>query len=140
MPPLPSAQDTEAQALGKLITALLDGLSPEVRRFVAPTTRDTAAVAEEKWRRAVTESLEAARDAQEPGLRKFAATVGDGYSSSFSLPHNFGTQDVLVQVRRVSDNAIATYTAAIRPTTPDAVVLTFSVPPTSGQYRVVIVG
>lgn len=147
MPPLPAAADTHAQALGKLITTLLVGLDPEVRRYVMPVARESAAVAEEKWRRAVTESIGSLQervagevDAAPAGLQKFAATVGDGYSSSFTLTHNLGTQDVVVQVRRTSDNAIGTYAAAIRPLSPETVMLTFSVPPSSGQYRVVVVG
>lgn len=52
-----SPTDTEAQRLAKLTEALADGLSGDVRRQVTATSNDTAATAEDKWRRAVTESL-----------------------------------------------------------------------------------
>jgi hypothetical protein len=52
-----SPTDTEAQRLGKYTESILESLDADVRRQVAATAGDTAAVSEDKWRRAVTENL-----------------------------------------------------------------------------------
>ena len=52
-----SPTDTEAQRLGKYTDSILDSLDADVRRQVAAAAGDTAAVSEDKWRRAVTENL-----------------------------------------------------------------------------------
>jgi hypothetical protein len=52
-----SPADTEAQRLGKYTESILGSLDADVRRQVAATAGDTAAVSEDKWRRAVTENL-----------------------------------------------------------------------------------
>jgi hypothetical protein len=52
-----SPTDTEAQRLGKYTESILGSLDADVRRQVAATAGDTAAVSEDKWRRAVTENL-----------------------------------------------------------------------------------
>jgi hypothetical protein len=69
-----------------------------------------------------------------------AATIGDGYATSYNVDHNFGTKDVHVQIVRVSDGVIASYATSVAATTSDRVVVTFASPPTASQYRVVVIG
>lgn len=52
-----SPSDTEAQKFGKYVEAFFEHLEADVRRQVMATPGDTAAIAEDKWRRAVTEKL-----------------------------------------------------------------------------------
>lgn len=70
--------------------------------------------------------------------RKYSANIGDGSSTSIAVTHNFGTKDVVVQVRAVSgDAAVITDWVA---TDNNTVTLTFNTAPTNNQYRVVVIG
>lgn len=70
--------------------------------------------------------------------RHVAASIGNGSATSIAVTHNLGTKDVVVSIRRNSDDAavLTDWTA----TDVNTVTLTFATAPTSGQYRVVIVG
>lgn len=70
--------------------------------------------------------------------RHFSQTIGDGVGTSFSVSHNFGTQDVVVSVRNTATNAQVV--AAVSSPTVDAVTVEFVSPPTLGQYRVTVTG
>ena len=66
----------------------------------------------------------------------FAANVGNGSSTSFTLTHNLGTRDVIVSIY---DNA--TYEEVlvdVAATTTSVVTVTFASAPASNAYRVVI--
>ena len=66
----------------------------------------------------------------------YAANIGDGSSTSFTVTHNLGTKDVVVDLVEVSTGATV-YADITRPTT-NTVVVAFAVAPTSNEYRVVI--
>ncbi|MFF7023039.1 hypothetical protein ACFY97_18800 [Streptomyces klenkii] len=70
--------------------------------------------------------------------RHVAATIGDGSSTDIAVTHNLGTKDVIVAIRKTSDDAmvLTDWTA----TNTNTVTLTFSSAPSSGQYRVVVMG
>lgn len=70
--------------------------------------------------------------------RRFAATVGDGTSTSLTVTHSFGNSDVLTQVRQVSDNAVVE--CDITNTSTNAVTLAFAVAPATNSLRVVVIG
>jgi hypothetical protein len=73
------------------------------------------------------------------GLEKVTASVGDGSATTYTVTHNLGTRDVVVQVTRVAspyDVVIADVAAATEAT----VTVTFATAPTSNQYRVVVIG
>jgi hypothetical protein len=70
-------------------------------------------------------------------VSKYAASVGDGSATSYTVTHNLGTRDVIVTVY---DNS-APYAEVITDvahTTTNTVTIAFSVAPTSNQYRVVV--
>jgi hypothetical protein len=71
--------------------------------------------------------------------RKYAASVGDGSSTSYTVTHNLGTRDVQVTVY---DNTTpyAEVVADVQHSTTSTVTVLFSVAPTSNQYRVVVQG
>lgn len=73
------------------------------------------------------------------GVRKFAANVGDGTSTSIVITHNLGTRDLTVQLfENTADyNQIE---ADVQHTSLDTVTIKFASAPTSNEYRVVIVG
>lgn len=70
--------------------------------------------------------------------RKASATIGDGTSTTLTVTHSLGTQDVLVQVKEVSTNAWVVVDWVANSTS--QVQLTFGVAPTTGQYRVTVIG
>ena len=70
-------------------------------------------------------------------VSKYAASVGDGAATSYTVTHNLNTRDVIVTVY---DNS-APYAEVITDvahTTTNTVTIAFSVAPTSNQYRVVV--
>jgi hypothetical protein len=70
--------------------------------------------------------------------RKYTATIGDGELTSIAVTHNLGNQYVNVQVFEVSTNSLVE--ADVTLTSSSVATIGFSVAPTTGQYRVVIVG
>jgi len=72
-------------------------------------------------------------------LLRHAQTIGDGYATSITVTHNLGTDDVMVQIRRVSDNVIGNYATSISTAT-NSVTVTFASAPLASQYRVVVFG
>lgn len=78
-------------------------------------------------------------DTNTPVLARVAAkTVGNGTDLSFTITHNFGTRDVVVQV---FDNATydTVFADTVRSST-TAVTVSFSAAPATNAYRVVITG
>jgi hypothetical protein len=70
---------------------------------------------------------------------KFAAAIGDGSTTSIVVTHNLGTQDVVVQVYTAS-GTFAEVNVEIQNTSTNTITLVFAAAPTSGQYRVVVIG
>ena len=81
----------------------------------------------------------AATAAAGAGLDKVTASVGNGSALEYTVTHNLGTRDVLVQVTRVAspyDVVIADVAAA----TENTVTVTFAAAPSNNQFRVVVIG
>lgn len=72
-------------------------------------------------------------------VRKYAANVGDGSATSYTITHNLGTRDVTVAVYDNS-SPYAEVVTDVQHTSTTAITLLFSVAPTSNQYRVVVQG
>lgn len=72
-------------------------------------------------------------------VRKKAYDVGDNSSTSITLTHNLGTQDVTVSVYDKS-SPYAEVHPEVRHATTNTVILVFAVAPTTAQYRAVIHG
>ena len=72
-------------------------------------------------------------------LARVAATdVGDNSNVSFSVVHNFGTQDVIVQI--YDKTTYDTVIADVVRTNTSTVTVTFATAPASNAYRVVVTG
>jgi hypothetical protein len=65
-------------------------------------------------------------------------TIGDGSSTSITCTHNLGTQDVMVQVRDASTNAVVL--VDIVNTSTSVTTIIFATAPASNAYKVVIIG
>lgn len=72
-------------------------------------------------------------------VTKYAANVGDGSNTSYTITHNLGTKDVIVSVYDNS-SPYAEVICDVQHTSTSAITLLFSVAPTSNQYRVVVHG
>lgn len=67
---------------------------------------------------------------------KYSETIGNGALTTFTITHNLGTLDVLIQVKEISTGAIII--CDDKATGINTVSLTFNTAPTSSQYRVTI--
>lgn len=72
-------------------------------------------------------------------VRKYAASVGDGSNTTYTVTHNLGTRDVQVTIYDNS-SPYAEVVADVQHTSTTAIAVLFSVAPTSNQYRVVVQG
>lgn len=75
------------------------------------------------------------------GNAAYAETIGDGSATSFTITHNLGTEDVIVQLWDLTgtDPVEATGDAStIEATDTDTVTVTFGAAPATDSYRVVI--
>lgn len=72
-------------------------------------------------------------------VRKFAADVGDGTATSYTVSHSLNTRDVTVAVYDNS-SPYAEVVCDVQHTSTSAITVLFSVAPTSNQYRVVVHG
>ena len=70
-------------------------------------------------------------------VRKYAANVGDGTNTTYTITHNLGTRDVIVSIYD-SASPYAEVICDVQHTSSTAITLLFSVAPTSNQYRVVV--
>lgn len=70
---------------------------------------------------------------------KFQQDIGDGSATSYTVTHNLGTRDLIVQVRRNSGN-YDQIIVDIEYTTTNSVTIKFAAAPSSNAFRVIILG
>jgi len=66
----------------------------------------------------------------------YAATIGDGTATAYTVTHNLNTLDVVIQIRKVSDNSLVIVDN--RASTVNAVIITFAKPAALNAYRVIV--
>ena len=71
--------------------------------------------------------------------RKFSATMGDGTATSFTITHNLGTQDVVMQVRQAA-TPFSVIECDMAATTTNTSTIAFNVAPAASAYRVTVTG
>lgn len=71
--------------------------------------------------------------------RSFAATVGDGVTTSFVITHNMNTQDLSVSIREAA-SPFALVMTEVEFTSVNTVTVKFKKAPTASQFRVTLVG
>jgi len=69
---------------------------------------------------------------------KYAATIGDGTSTSFVVTHGLNTLDVIVTI--YNNTSLAEVEADVVHTSTTVVTVTFTTAPAASQFRVVVVG
>lgn len=70
--------------------------------------------------------------------RTSAQTIGDGVNTSYTITHNLGTRDVIVQIYDIA-NYDTVYADVVRTST-NVVTATFAAAPSSNAYRVIVSG
>jgi hypothetical protein len=93
-------------------------------------TDDTKAVTPAK--------LESRLNGLDVGAEKYVETIGDGATTTFTITHSLGTQDVQVTLREAATNNAVGH-ASTAPTV-NTVSLTFNTAPTTNEYIVTVVG
>ncbi|ARA99135.1 tail fiber protein [Geobacillus thermodenitrificans] len=71
--------------------------------------------------------------------KKYAATIGDGTTTTFTITHNLNTQDVVVTVRENASPYNVVF-ADVQITDANNIKVLFATAPSSNQYRVVVIG
>ena len=71
-------------------------------------------------------------------IRKYAANIGNGTSTTIKVTHNLGTEDVTVTVREVSSKQIVM--ADVQIVDGNSINILFASAPASNTYRVVVTG
>ena len=77
--------------------------------------------------------------AQAGTVKKYSTTIGDGTATTFTVTHNLGTRDVQVTVYEAA-SPYAEVIADIEHASTNTVTIRTATAPTSGQYKVVVVG
>lgn len=72
------------------------------------------------------------------GVIKFTATIGDGSTTAITVTDNIGSVDKVAQVRDAGTNAVVECDITYASTT--TTTFTFTVAPTTNQFKVVIIG
>ena len=74
-------------------------------------------------------------------LKRFTASIGDGSSTTFSIPHNLSTLNPIIQIRLTSSPyTFLTSGFSAELSDSNTASLTFTSAPASNQYTVIIVG
>lgn len=120
------------QIVNKNIPAIVDATT--VVKGIVQLATNAEAIAGTNSTKAVTPlALKAVLDATVGG---YAANFGNGSNTSFTITHGLNTQDVTIQVQRVSDRAVVEMeTKAASATT---VTISCNVAPANNAYRVII--
>lgn len=72
-------------------------------------------------------------------MTRYVETIGNGSLTSFTVTHNLGTRDVIVQIREASGSYEYVY-ADFLATTENTLTLNFGAAPATNAYRVIVIG
>lgn len=71
-------------------------------------------------------------------VKKYATSFGNGSSTSFTITHNLGTTDVIVQVQKVSDGTYQEFSITAASTT--TVTIDCNSAPATNAFRAIVMG
>ena len=70
-------------------------------------------------------------------IKKYSTTVGDGSATSYTITHNLGTRDVIVQVYENAGSYREVYVESQMSTT-NTITLLFAAAPSAAAYKIVV--
>lgn len=120
------------QIVNKNIPAIVNA-STTVRGIIELATSAEGIAGTDNTRAVTPAVLKAVLDGRTGG---YAANFGDGASTDFTITHGLATQDVTIQIQRVSDRREVVM--AVAAPTNNTVTIGCNVAPTSNEYRVII--
>lgn len=76
-------------------------------------------------------------DTPAPVVKSYAATIGDGTSTSYTVTHGLGTPDVVYSLRNLTTGEIDAYDV-VATSAAGSLGLVFAAPPAAGSVRVAV--
>ena len=117
-------------------TAFVAGELTSYAPLASPALTGTPTVPTQSVGDSSTKAASTAFVASAMAARKYSATFGDGVETVFTITHNLGTEDVLVQVRDAGSLDASAYPAV---TNANTVTITYLAPPAADSKRVTII-
>lgn len=72
-------------------------------------------------------------------VKKYSVAIGDGSATSIVVTHSLNTMDIAVSIREAASPYNFVYTD-VQATTVNTITITFATAPTTGKYKVTVVG
>lgn len=76
--------------------------------------------------------------AHDAASRAYTTTLGDGTTTSFTVPHSLDSLDVLPIVRDIAAGALTTAAYTVTAVDTDSVRVDFAAAPNPGQYKLTL--
>ncbi|MDO4444702.1 MAG: hypothetical protein Q4C97_04100 [Bacillota bacterium] len=108
----------------------------EVNVYTHPSNHPASMITPDATHRFVTDSEKASWNSR---VKKYAADIGNGTATEFTVTHNLGTQDVTVLLREKISPFNQVF-CDIQILSATQIKLLFAVAPAAGAYRVVVTG
>lgn len=128
-----------SQGTGTAAWGALDLSDSDATTNILPINRGgTSASTASDARTSLAETSSSGQTTSTPVLGRFAYQVLSGSSTSYTVTHNFGTRNVVVQV--FDSATYETVFTDVTRTSTDSVTIGFAVAPSSGAYTAVVTG
>lgn len=108
----------------------------EVNVYTHPSTHPASMITPDATHRFVTDSEKSSWNSR---TRKYAADIGNGTATEFTVTHNLGTQDVTVLLREKASPFNQVF-CDVQMVSTTQIKLLFATAPATGAYRVVVTG
>lgn len=108
----------------------------EVEVYKHPSSHEASIITQDAAHRFVSDTEKSSWNSR---TKKYAADVGNGSATEFTITHNLGTQDVTVMLREKASPYNQVFCDVQIPNTTQ-IKLLFATAPVSGAYRVIVTG
>lgn len=126
-----STEDFTTALLNKL-----NGIAAGANNYVHPSSHPATMIVEDANHRFATDTEKSSWSTR---TRKYSATIGNGSLTTIPVTHSLSTMDIDITVREAVSPYSVVYTD-IQIVDVNTINLLFSTAPTTGQYRVTVVG
>lgn len=108
----------------------------EVNVYSHPTSHPASMITQDTTHKFVTDSEKSSWNSR---TKKYAADIGNGTATEFTVTHNLGTQDVTVLLREIASPFNQVF-CDVQIVSTTQIKLLFATAPAAGAYRVVVTG